>query len=100
MNAEQAQAILEGRRAHRAWLQSRPCDCAAYPFPHRPGSGQCNRDPKHMLADYCRDCGSTDIADRDHGIGPNEFWGMWGNDVDICPTCLYCDGTDIQEVQL
>lgn len=34
----------------------RPCTCNAYPFPHRPASGDCPDLPS------CPDCGSVDLV--------------------------------------
>jgi len=39
----------------------------------------------------CLDCGrECNIIYEDEGIGPNEFWGIPGNDVQICASSDCC----------
>ena len=75
------------------------CYCAAYVFPHRPGSGKCDAgvnysyrshvggkptDEKFSITDVCEACGlAADSHEEDFGIGSYEFWGAPGCDVDI-----------------
>jgi len=56
------------------------CHCKAYSFPHRPNSGRCGTEDE---APYCGECGlPCKAVIIDFGIGPYEFWGAPGIDID------------------
>lgn len=70
------------------------CTCKAYPFPHRLGGGECNRE--EVSGPYCRDCGSNDVRMVDNGIGPFEYWGSRGVHHDWQPECHICGSDNIE----
>ena len=101
-----------GRTNHRLFTGSRPhrhiepnCHCAAYPFPHRPGGGECGvgvswtynfgrgelpADARPKLEPICAACGlAAEFKEMDFGIGSYEFWGSVGfhSDVQVVSTC-------------
>lgn len=54
-----------------------PCNCSAYPFPHRPGGGACN--VEFLTDPVCSNCfHNCGVVVEDQGIGPYEFWGSKG----------------------
>lgn len=57
---------------------AKPCNCPAYKFPHREGSGKCRADEGPV----CSECGGPCEGRLiDFGIGPGEAWGVRFNDV-------------------
>ena len=75
-----------------------PCKCTAYPFPHRLGGGHCtNESLDAPICGACRCHCSPKWVNT--GIGPYEFWGATGNDVqmewesDCCGAECYTDQT-------
>ena len=66
------------------------CICRAYPFPHRPGGGQCNGDGDgDDTTPVCRDCGSTAVRYR------AGYHGELEPDEPSATYCGYCDSEDL-----
>ena len=64
-----------------------PCLCNAYPFPHREASGKCE-----APSTICSDCKSPAEGKwEDFGIGPYEYWGDCGTDVQMCFVSECCE---------
>ena len=54
-----------------------------------------DEDPDDPGTQFCLDCGEVvNIAKRDFGIGPYEFWGARGVDHSYAWVCPKCEGTD------
>ena len=66
------------------------CNCRTYQFPHRIGSGACNR--KYPDEPYCEECGCHEYVWEDQGVGFYEFWGEKGYDSYEVRVCAMCGG--------
>lgn len=65
------------------------CNCKAYPFPHREGSGKCYTNEE---GPFCGECGKPCKASAvDNGIGSYEFWGQKCTDTRIEIESECCD---------
>ena len=62
------------------------CDCHGYPFPHRMGSGECQR--LNAGEPYCQGCGSNSITVEDQSVDELPC------DVTACSDCGCTDITD------
>lgn len=72
------------------------CSCSVYPFPHRPGGGKCESDPKAEF--LCTDCkGLCNVVSCDNGIGSYEFWGRigWDSQPYMGSSCCEAPVTDL-----
>ena len=52
------------------------CECRHYPFPHRPGGGQCPYDGRTDVCTHCEH--AAEVVEVDCGIGRYEYWGAKG----------------------
>jgi hypothetical protein len=52
----------------------RPCNCPAYPFPHRWGGGKCSGN-RYVCTSCAQECY---VKREDFGIGPYEYAGAPG----------------------
>ena len=69
------------------------CNCAAYPFPHTEGGGDCLKNENDA---WCGSCGLACIPRNvDNGIGETEFWGIksthhdWVWESDCCGSNVF-----------
>ncbi len=58
-----------------------PCHCLAYPFPHRPGGGDC-KDPASAPA--CEDCEGSERVIDPYATGDTWYSEIWCTR-DVCP---------------
>ncbi len=78
------------------------CTCAAYPFPHRLGSGKCPT--PYYICEACK--GGCDPKVVDFGIGPGEAWGAPFVDSDkqvasdCCEAPVLCFSGELAELAL
>lgn len=67
-----------------------PCQCAAYPFPHRVNGGKCDG-----LTSTCSHCGEPSDTVETSESEPFEFWGQRGTHVNRYDVSRCC-GADLE----
>lgn len=76
------------QRAQRRRTAAAPCDCSAYPFPHRPGSGPC-RGPSRYRCFNCGEACESKLVNI--GIGYYEYWGSRSFDRRVAEVSDCCE---------
>jgi hypothetical protein len=69
----EASSTRSSLRSKRRYAEQVTCHCAAYPFPHRIGSGKCLAEEGEPLCAECLLPASAKTIDT--GIGAYEYWG-------------------------
>ena len=88
---------LNVQRKRRARRQE-TCHCAAYPFPHRAGSGPCVGDEPGPFCGCCgQPCG---VHAEDYGVGEYEFWGQRGVHRDVQAVSGCCEAEVFEDAAL